>query len=83
MATKVVRLYSRNYYADDFGVTDQAETRRRSEFETNLQAVVLPLLDIRFLAVSSMEIHCRSSVYIRNADVQTPQFQGRCSLRTP
>ena len=47
MATKVVRLYSRNYYADDFGVTDQAETRRRSEFETNLQAVVLPLLDIR------------------------------------
>ena len=83
MAKKVLELYSRNFHVDDFGITESTMASVRSRQELELQSLVLPHLDLNFMAVSPMEIALSSHVHVTNLDALVPQTRGSCTPNTP
>ena len=83
VAKRVLELYSRNFHVDDFGITESTMASVRSQKELELQSIVLPHLDLNFMAVSPMEIALSSHVHVTNLDALVPQTRGSCTPNTP
>ena len=83
MASRVLQLYSHQFYTSDFGVISQSNDSARAAVERTLLSTVLPQVDLRFLAFTSMEKVYGSHVYRSNLDAESPQKFGECSAMTP
>ena len=82
-AKKVINLYDRNFHVDDFGVTESNIARVRAQAELDLQRLVLPQLDLNFMAVSPIEYSFSRNVYVNNSSANIPQSRGSCTEETP
>ena len=83
MAKKVIEMYSYNFYMDHYGVIDSEEESTRAQLETKLKETVLPELNLRFLAMSEMELCFNSHVCRTNPHSDPPQQDGECTAATP
>ena len=83
MAEKVIKMYSRNFYMDHYGVINSEEESTRSKLETKLKEAVLPELNLRFMAMSEMELFYGSHICRANPHSDPPQFDGECTAETP
>ena len=83
VAIKVLSLYSHQFYVNDFGLINPAHEADRASAERTLQSLVLPKVDLRFMPMTSMELHYGSHVYRTNLDADVPQVAGDCTPTTP
>ena len=83
MAKKVIKMYSHNFYMDHHGVIDSEEASTRATKETKLKEAVLPELDLRFMAMSEMELFYGAHVCSTNPYSDPPQHDGECTAATP
>ena len=83
VAKKVMELFSYQFYVDHYGVIDSEEERTRATAETRLQAVVLPELNLRFMAMSPMEMSYGAHICRTNLHSVPPQHDGECTPQTP
>ena len=83
MAIRVLELYSHQFYVNDFGLINPANEAERASAERTLQSLVLPEVNLRFMAMTSMEMWYGSHVYCTNLDAKNPQVAGDCTPVTP
>ena len=80
---KVLHIYSKDFHVDDFGITESTEARVRAQKELALQASVLPLLDLNFMAMSTIEQIFSSHVFVVNSASTILQTRGHCTADPP
>ena len=83
MAVKILEMYSHQFYVNDFGLINPAQEATRASAERTLQSLVLPKVNIRFMAMTPMELCYGSHVYRTNLDAEVPQVSGDCTPTTP
>ena len=83
MAERVINMYSHNFYMDHYGVINPEEESTRAKLETKLKETVLPELNLRFMAMSEMELFYNSYICRANPYSDPPQFDGECTAETP
>ena len=83
VASKILELYSHQFYVNDFGLINPTHEAERASAERTLQSLVLPKVNLRFMAMTPMELWCGSHVYRTNLDAEVPQVAGDCTPTTP
>ena len=83
MAVKVLEMYSHQFYVNDFGLINPSQEATRASAERTLQTMVLPKVNLRFMAMTPMELWLGPHVYCTNLDAEAPQIAGDCTPKTP
>ena len=83
VAAKVLKMYSHQFYVNDFGLINPTDEANRASAERTLQSLVLPKVDLRFMAMTPMELYYGPHVYRTNLDADVPQVSGDCTPVTP
>ena len=83
VATKVLEMFSHQFYVNDYGIINDDDDSVRASHERTLQEAVLAKVDLRFMAMTPMELYYGSHVCFAEWSTDHSKVQANCTLATP
>ena len=83
MADEVLKLFSHQFYVDDFGIINSEAESVRASHECTLQETVLSQINVRFMAMTPMELFYSSYVCIADWNADHLQAVPNCTQSKP
>ena len=83
VAEEVLELFSHQFYVDDFGIINNEADSIRAAHECTLQETVLSQINVRFVAMTPMELHYGSYICVAGWNADHLQTIPVCTQSTP
>ena len=83
VADDVLELFSHQFFVDDFGVINNEADSIRASHECTLQEAVLSQIDVRFMAMTPMELFYGSYICVAKWNADHLQTAPNCTQSKP